>query len=359
MVSSNQVVIALIAARNEGSVIKKTIASLFNQSRPPDIIFVVANNCNDNTAKVARDCGARVLEMEHNYEAKAGALNYALEMFIPYLKDEDCVLIMDADTCLSKNLVQNCLKTLDSKPLAGAAGSIFTGRKTKSFLGKLQTMEYWRYKRQLHRNGDKAFVLSGTASIFRVKALRQIKQARLDRKILKGKSYYDTTGLTEDNEITLALLKLGFECPIANDAISETDVMESLGALFKQRERWYRGALVNLKSYGRTLPWYMRWTYWKQQLGLFASLLFMTTWIVLLAISPLFGGLEITWQWAVPLCVLSLERVVTIWNKKSKIDRVIAALVLPEMVYSIFLLLIYGVSLINFIFHKKSQWYET
>ena len=50
----------LIAARNEEAVIVKLIESIKKQNYPEDklSVFVVADNCTDNTAKVARDAGA-------------------------------------------------------------------------------------------------------------------------------------------------------------------------------------------------------------------------------------------------------------------------------------------------------------
>ncbi len=53
------VVAALIPAWNEEKFIAATIEGLGRQTRPPDLIVVIANNCTDDTAAAARAAGAR------------------------------------------------------------------------------------------------------------------------------------------------------------------------------------------------------------------------------------------------------------------------------------------------------------
>ena len=54
----------IIAARNEEKVIAKLIDSVRKQTYDQDkiTVFVVADNCDDNTAKICRECGAIVYE---------------------------------------------------------------------------------------------------------------------------------------------------------------------------------------------------------------------------------------------------------------------------------------------------------
>lgn len=53
----------LVAARNEETVIKNLINSLKNQNYPSDKydIYVIINNCTDNTLEVAKDAGANII----------------------------------------------------------------------------------------------------------------------------------------------------------------------------------------------------------------------------------------------------------------------------------------------------------
>jgi cellulose synthase/poly-beta-1,6-N-acetylglucosamine synthase-like glycosyltransferase len=324
----------LIPARNEAQTIKLTLESLKKQTSFIDRIIVVTNNCTDNTGEIASRNGAEVIIMPENKDMKAGALNYGLHHIIPNLENEDLILIMDADTVLSPNLVEKCQKCFSKYSNVGAVSSIFTGRDTKSLLGTLQMMEYCRYKRQIMRNGWRAFVLTGTASIFKVKTLKDVKTNRLNGNLPNnGGSYYDTFGRTEDNEMTLAILKLGYDCPAAN-AFSQTDVMDKLGKFILQRERWYNGALINLKSYGFSLPWNLRWIYWKQQIGLFLSLVFFLLMFITISLSVCFNLLTINVYWIIPLLILAFERTATVWSLGWR-ARIIALSILPEQIYSI------------------------
>lgn len=351
----------VIPARNEQDSIAATINSIQQQSLPVNEIIVVANNCSDGdkTAEISQQMGATTFQMFHNKHLKAGALNYVLEQIIPKMNDQDCILIMDADTQLSTDLIERCVDKLDQNPNAGAVGSIFVGRETKTLLGWMQKMEFWRYKRQIHRNGDKAFVLSGTASVFLVKTFKAVRDARNNGKLpFGGGSFYDIVGLTEDNEITLAIATIGFDCLTA-EVTAATDVMENITTLKKQRERWYGGALVNLKSYGRSLPWHLKWVYWSQQIGLFFSLLTLmllySVWVFLLVN---YSKIDVNWWWLLPLGILAVERTFTVWQLGWK-ARLIAATIIPEQIYSILLIFFYSLGLADFIIGKKGQWHQT
>ena len=69
---------ALVPAHDEALTIAATLESLRGQSRPPDRIVVVADNCTDDTAEIARQHGAEVFTTVNNTHKKAGALNQAL-----------------------------------------------------------------------------------------------------------------------------------------------------------------------------------------------------------------------------------------------------------------------------------------
>jgi glycosyltransferase involved in cell wall biosynthesis len=73
----------LIPAHNEAASLPLTLASLLVQSQPPRRIIVVADNCTDATADVARAAGVEVLETVGNSQKKAGALNQALKRLLP------------------------------------------------------------------------------------------------------------------------------------------------------------------------------------------------------------------------------------------------------------------------------------
>ncbi len=71
-------VVVLVPAHNEEALIADTVASLFAQTRCPDRILVVADNCTDRTPELATAAGAEVFFTQNNRDKKAGGLNQAL-----------------------------------------------------------------------------------------------------------------------------------------------------------------------------------------------------------------------------------------------------------------------------------------
>src|SRR5215218_2928494 len=95
-------IVALIPCHNEENLVWRAIRSLHSQTRPPDRIVVIADNCTDGTARLARYCGAEVFETEGNRHKKAGALNQVLGRLLPELDPSDAVLVQDADSFLDE-----------------------------------------------------------------------------------------------------------------------------------------------------------------------------------------------------------------------------------------------------------------
>ncbi len=348
-----------IPAHNEQSQIADSIASLQTQSLKPDFITVIADNCSDNTVEISQDGGAEVFVSVDNDAKKAGALNQVLDQVLPDLDDEDIILIMDADTVLGPAFVKTAVDTFAANSSAGVCSATFFARPPQGILELCQANEYARYARSLARRGYRPYVASGTASAFRAKALKQVKSERGAKLPYHGGGVYDTHSLTEDNEITLALLCLGWELTSVRtaDASSTTDVMPTAKMLYRQRLRWYLGAIVNLFSYGTKLPRKYRYVYWGQQIGLFASLLGTILYLTYLIWSVLIGAsLTLDSPWSAVLGITLVERTVSVWRFSNWKGRLLALTILPEMVYALGLLGIYGVAVSKYPFNKKGSW---
>ena len=90
----------LVPAYNEALTIAATLESLWRQTRPPDRVVVVADNCTDDTAELAREHGADVFTTVGNTEKKAGALNQALSEMFADISARDVAMVMDADSVI-------------------------------------------------------------------------------------------------------------------------------------------------------------------------------------------------------------------------------------------------------------------
>ena len=98
-------VTVLIPAHNEAAAIAATLTSLLSQSHRPERVVVVADNCTDETADIARRMGVEVFETKDNKHKKAGALNQAMGELLPGQGDNDLVMVMDADTTLDQGFL--------------------------------------------------------------------------------------------------------------------------------------------------------------------------------------------------------------------------------------------------------------
>ena len=146
---------AIIPAHNEAGSVAATIRSLRRQSRVPDRLLVVCDNCTDDTADVATLNGAEVMRTVGNTAKKAGALNQALTRLLPYLCDNDQVLVMDADSHLNPAWLAAATDALCREQAGGAVCGVFLGEPGGGLVSQLQRNEYVRYARQVgrHRQG--------------------------------------------------------------------------------------------------------------------------------------------------------------------------------------------------------------
>ncbi len=125
----------VVPAHNEVRGIAATIASLRAMDYPPDHfrILVVADNCVDETARVARDAGATVLERTHATERGKGyALAHAYEQSLA-AGLATAIVVIDADTSVSKNL----LSAFSARFAAGADA-------VQAEYGVRNALESWR-----------------------------------------------------------------------------------------------------------------------------------------------------------------------------------------------------------------------
>ena len=96
----------LIPAHNEAAQIKEVITGLQTQLTNTDRVIVIADNCHDNTAELARSTGVEVLEREHKTERGKG---YALDYAMQQLRDDppEVLIILDGDCLVEPNTIHN------------------------------------------------------------------------------------------------------------------------------------------------------------------------------------------------------------------------------------------------------------
>ncbi|MCU1761138.1 glycosyltransferase family 2 protein [Pseudomonas sp. 14P_8.1_Bac3] len=95
----------LVPAHNESSVIVATIQSIRQQLLEGDRLVVVADNCSDDTAAVARAAGAEVVERSNDQQRGKG---YALEFGVRHLAmgAPQVMIVIDADCQLGEGTLE-------------------------------------------------------------------------------------------------------------------------------------------------------------------------------------------------------------------------------------------------------------
>lgn len=95
----------LVPAHNEIEVIAATLKTIVPQLLPTDRLVVIADNCTDNTAEIARACGA--IAIERNDTSKRGK-GYALDYGLKFLAvaPPEVVIIIDADCIVHEKAIE-------------------------------------------------------------------------------------------------------------------------------------------------------------------------------------------------------------------------------------------------------------
>jgi biofilm PGA synthesis N-glycosyltransferase PgaC len=346
-------VTVLIPAHNEEACLAATLGSLLSQSHRPQRVIVVADNCSDATVRIARDAGVGVFESVGNRHKKAGALNQALEDLLPGQGDNDLVMVMDADTTLDAGFLEGAVRRMTDDRALMSVGGLFYGEEGRGLLGQFQRNEYIRYAREMRRRRGRVFVLTGTAALFRPRALRTVAAER--GRSLPGVpgDVYDTVALTEDNELTLALKSLGalMISPAACTVV--TEVMPSWPALWAQRLRWQRGALENLGAYGVRAQTFR---YWAQQLGIGYGVVALSTYLSLIVLMVVALDAWVWFPFWVGIGLLfTLERVVTVWRGGWR-ARLLALALFPELVFALYLNVVYVKGILDITLGRQASW---
>lgn len=222
----------VVAAHNEEKVIGELIRNLKNLDYPKELydIYVVADNCTDNTAKIAAEKGARVIKRFNNLEKGKGyALEYAFnkifESGIPY----DAVVVFDADNLVSTDFltIMNVRLLRGEKIIQGyldTKNAEDTWITKSIYVGYLLTNRFWQLSKY---NMGLTCALGGTGMCLSVDVLK--------------KYGWGMTSLTEDLEFQTKALMNNIKVTWAHDARVYDEKPLSLMQSWRQRKRWMQG----------------------------------------------------------------------------------------------------------------------
>ena len=162
---------------------------------------------------------------------------------------------------------------------------------------------------------------------------------------------FDHAVLTEDNELTLKLLHLGYRIISPKECVLTTEVMPTWRELGRQRLRWKRGALQNLVQYGWTS---VTRPYWARQvlsvLGVVATAVYAGT----LLAAP-FLGLHLHPFWLAVSGIFALERAISVRERGFR-QQLLGALLFVEMIYDGFLQVVQARTYVDVLLGREGGW---
>ncbi len=227
----------LIAARNEEKVISSLIDSLKRQTYPSGLydIFVIPNNCTDDTPRIAVQAGARILDIQMPVKTKGDVLKKALAVL--QRSGYDGYVVFDADNVVSPNFLQRMNDALCAGYQA-AQGK----RDSKNVKGNWVSGCYTVYFSTINIFINRARMnLGRSANIYGTGYM-------VSERLLKETGFSVKT-LTEDMEYTILCVLKNRRIVFIEDAIIYDEQPTRLFTSMRQRKRWTAGSYMCVYSY--------------------------------------------------------------------------------------------------------------
>lgn len=226
----------LVAARNEEAVIGHLLESIQKQTYPQELltVFVVADNCTDNTAAVARKHGAICYERFDNERKTKG---YALQYLFECIKrdysilDYEAYFLFDADNLLAKNYIEKMNDSFDS-----GEKIVTSYRNSKNFADNAISASYafhWIRTARFENRGR---------SLLRIPVRIQGTGFLFASELVKDGWKY--TSLTEDRAFTADSIIQHVHITYNHEAVFYDEQPTSLSVAARQRLRWAKGHML-------------------------------------------------------------------------------------------------------------------
>ncbi|MET0180190.1 MAG: glycosyltransferase family 2 protein [Novosphingobium sp.] len=229
--------IVLMPAHDEAAVIARAVSAVLAELRADDRLVVIADNCTDGTAAIARSLGATVLERrDPERRGKGHALEHAREHLCCGNRAGEVVIVVDAD-CSPEPGALACLAATSARRAAVVQGAylLAPGERAPALV----------------RVSCFAFLVK---NLVRQRGLQRLAGAALLQgsgmafpRPLFGRLRWRESSLVEDLETGLDLLLAG-ERVLFEEAARFVSPASSRGGTVSQRRRWEHGMLQTMAS---------------------------------------------------------------------------------------------------------------
>ncbi len=232
----------LIASRNEEVVIGSLVKSLLKQKYPENLfdVYVIPNNCTDNTEKAAKDAGAKIIKCTVPTKSKGEVLKFTFDK-LKKEKDIDAYVIFDADNLVHENFLA---RMNDALCEGHKVAQCFRDSKnpTDNWISGSYSIFYWLQnfffnKARMQLNGSAS--INGTGFVIRKEIIEEYG--------------FNTVTLTEDVEFTAQCALNNIKIAFVEEAITYDEQPLKFKESWKQRKRWSLGNFQCLKVYYKDL----------------------------------------------------------------------------------------------------------
>ncbi|WP_052663867.1 glycosyltransferase family 2 protein [Mycoplasmoides alvi] len=243
----NKKIAVLIAARNEENVIKDIVNSLLNQTYNKNFfhIYLVADNCTDNTAKIVQKIAKKfpnritVLErFNDKYRGANFAIQYAIKYIRKFINIYDAYCYFDSDNIVDKHWLKEVVLQLNKgyDVVTSYRNSINFKDNWISASYAIQFIKESNYINASRNRFNMTSWINGTGFCF-------------SEKVLQMSNDWDFNTLSHDIEFTQFLSINNIKCGYANDAIIYDEQPIKFKDSYAQRLRWSKGFFQVFKLY--------------------------------------------------------------------------------------------------------------
>lgn len=236
----------LICARNEQAVIADLLQSIRHQTYDQSLLttFVMADNCTDDTAEIARQEGAVVYTRFNKEKVGKG---YALEQLLLNIEEDypgafDGFFVFDADNVLDCRFIEAMNQTFSD-----GYEAVTSYRNSKNYGDNWISAGYalWFIRESRYLNNSRMLTgsscaISGTGFLF-------------SRRLLENSGGWKFHLLTEDIEFSVYHILQGQKIGFCADAVLYDEQPITFRQSWRQRLRWAKGFLQVFGKYGTGL----------------------------------------------------------------------------------------------------------
>lgn len=325
----------IIPAHNEEKVIEKTLRSALRVAYPKDMfdVIVVADNCTDQTAKIALGCGAIVFQ---RFDATRRGKGFALNWIIPQVLERlpapgyDACVFVDADSVMMPQFLEEMNVSLHAGHRVIQSSDLVLDN-SNSWRVQLMLVAFalQNYVRQLGKSRlGFSILLKGNGMCFTADVLRTMK--------------WDEASLGEDLDMGVDLIRRGERIHFNPDAVVYALMPEQAANATTQRIRWEGGRFASMKS---RVPMVFREAMKKRNLVLFEAaidaafpplailLLGTSLFVVFNALLLYVGWISSTlifWGWVSVIVMMSVHCILGLILARVRIRNLLALLYVPR-----------------------------